>query len=181
MMEMMAVLLLITTVLGMGIPAMLIAERKAWVNQAMNEVLRIHNICMSLQRELAARGIPGKVNITITTASTGSSTAPPPPPTLTVTGPIGFDLASRLGVSPTNIPINADGFIYSINGAAPNSLVGTVAWNYEERTGFIEGGSPISLTFNAIPTGVTSTFPLGTTFRVKRTLVLYPQGYSEVP
>jgi hypothetical protein len=128
---------------------------------------------MSLQRELAARGIAGQVQARITTDASNT-------PRLKVTAPGGIDLAYRFGqtsaapAGQTNdISINAEDFIHSINATTPSGYVGNITWTYDERTGFISGGTPISLTFNALPSG--------STFKVKRTLVLYPEGYSDVP
>jgi type II secretory pathway pseudopilin PulG len=172
-MELLAVMLLIITVIAMGVPAMFAAERKSYVNQAMNEVLRVHRICMSLQRELAARGMAGQVEVNITT---NASTAP----RLKVTAPGNLDLAYRFGqtdpapMGQTNdISLNVDGFIHSINATTPTAFVDSISWSYEERTGFLSGGTPINLTFNAMPSG--------STFKIKRTLILYPEGYSDIP
>lgn len=181
-------MLLILTVLGMGVPAMFAAERKSYVNQAMQQLIEIHMKCQKLQRELAARGDGGVVQLEINSATTL------PKVKVTVTGTTNFTAADvdtwfgrKINGSSGYVSINADEFISSIGstvGAGPSMPLTTavttpIIWDYEKQSGFLNRtGSPgtlayITLTFNAMPTGAS--------YKVKRDLHLFPQGYTEVP
>ncbi len=172
--ELLTVMLVIITVLGMGVPAMFSAERRSLVNSAMNDLIRVHQTCMSLQREMATRGIDGQVTLTITTSGADG-------PTVKVTAPGGLDLAYRFSqVTPpvpalgsTNpIAINSIGFITSVTPDPLNPLPPTITWTYEKGTGFI-AGSAQTLTFQAMPVGLT--------FKLQRKIVFSQYGYVEVP
>ena len=165
--ELLAVILLVITVLGMGVPAMFAAERKSYVNKAMNELIRVHRMCMSLQRELAARGDAGIVTLKIET--------PPAPDGPTVTVEVNptssLDWEKRFGQT-FPISINSDSFISSVTTNPSDLSSPPISWNYEAQTGFIVGGAK-TLTFRALPSG--------STFKVQRTLKLFPLGQSDVP
>ena len=171
-------MLLILTVLGMGVPAMFAAERKSYVSQAMQALIEIHNKCQKLQRELAARGDPGVLTLTID--SPGSK----PQIKVTInsslpTSPSVDQLFGRKidGSSAASfISINADEFISAVDttDAVTNAAI-PASWSYVSQTGFINRTAPIKITFKALPTN-----PSGT-YKVNRVLTLYPQGYSEVP
>lgn len=163
-MELLAVMLLIITVMSMGVPAMFAAERKSYVNQAMTELLRIHKVCMEVQRELGARGIAGQVTLQIASANSA--------PVVNVTAPAGIDLVARFGKTPTGLSINSDEFVTGVTDN-PASTPGSITWTYDQQTGFITGGTMKELTFRALPSGGN--------WKVKRVLKIYPQGYSEIP
>lgn len=174
--ELLAVMLLILTVLGMGVPAMFAAERKSYVNQAMNDLIRVHQACMAMQRELAARGDGGVVTMSIV-KSDGSaySASPDASPYVTVTISTGAISPSTWMSRTLPISINSDDFISTIGSN------GGYSWSYQKQTSFMASDSsgsttmagPITLTYKCLPTGGD--------YKVKRDLVLYPQGYSEVP
>lgn len=166
--ELLAVMLLILTVLGMGVPAMFAAERKSYVNQAMNELIRVHQACTAMQRELAVRGDNGIVTLTIQNPTTD--------PAVMVNVSSGFiDPAAWLSRT-LPISISADQFISQI--VSTNGL----SWSYQKQTGFIAANSSgssiissaITLSFKALPSS-------GSNFKVSRDLTFYPQGYTEVP
>ena len=161
-------MLLILTVLGMGVPAMFAAERKSYVNQAMQQLIELNVKCQKLQRELAARGDAGIVKLTINFSTTK------PDVTVSITG-------GTSGITPTvwfgrtfPISINADEFISDVSSST--GLGPTISWDYAQQSGFIQSVAPILLTFRAMPKGGS---PM--TYKVNRELTLYPQGYSEVP
>ena len=162
-------MLLILTVLGMGVPAMFAAERKSYVNQAMQALIEIHNKCQKLQRELAARGDPGVVTITINAITSKPDVTVTVPPTPGFTSKPETPTPEQWFGRKFPISINADEFISAIGSTIGNT------WQYVPQTGFINSPSKITLTFKAMPTS-----PAGT-FKVNRVLTLYPQGYSEVP
>lgn len=158
-MELLAVMLLIITVLSMGVPAMFAAERKSYVNQAMNDLINVHQSCMAMQRELASRGDGGVITLTIQN--------PTAIPAVNVTcSTVGVNPAAWLGRT-LPISINADEFISRVDSSSGTS------WSYQQQTGFINSVSPITLTFKALPSGAN--------YKVSRSLVLYPQGYSDIP
>ena len=161
--ELLAVMLLILTVLGMGVPAMFAAERKSYVNQAMNELIQVHQACMAMQRELAARGIDGEISLTIT--NPGGSAGPRVNVVLPTGSP--FTVAAWTGRT-FPLSINSDDFISRVDAS-----VGSLSWNYERQTGFISGGTTTTLNFKALWSG--------SIYKVNRSLTIYPQGYSEIP
>jgi len=164
-MELLAVMLLIITVMGMGVPAMFAAERKSYVNQAMTELLRIHRICADTQREVSSRGLSAIITLTITSST----------PTVRVDAndaTVNDILSRRLGCTPTNplsaMSINSDEFISQVAATS-----GSLSWSYDRFSGFISGNATTTLAFKALPSGAN--------FKVIRTVTIFPSGYSEVP
>lgn len=159
--ELLAVMLLIITVLAMGVPAMFAAERKSYVNQAMNDLINVHRACVEMQRELAARGIPGSVQLVISNPTTG------PVVNVTLPGGAPFTAAQRIGRT-IPISINSDSFISRVDATS-----GSLSWSYDPYSGFIASGATTTLAFKALPSGAN--------YKVVRSLSIYPSGYSEVP
>ena len=178
-MELLAVMLLILTVLGMGVPAMFAAERKSYVNQAQQALIEIHNKCMKLQLLLAAKGDGGVVTLTINGATNK------PEVQVRVSGTTNFTpnevdqwFGRKITGSPITsvVSINSDEFISAVDTV--NATTGTTippTWSYVPQVGFINSTDPIKLTFKALP------FGSPVKYKVNRELTLYPQGYSEVP
>jgi prepilin-type N-terminal cleavage/methylation domain-containing protein len=172
--ELLAVMLLILTVLGMGVPAMFASERKSYANQAMSELLRVHQACMAMQVYLAALGDPGIINLSIASVAadfqvkvqvTGSTTSFNPQKWM------GMTLAGS-AAHVFNSSISAEQFIGDIT--ATNGLT----WTYQQKTGFPVFSSPTAintLSFKALPAG------LPVVYKMTRPLNIYPQGYSEIP
>lgn len=160
--ELLAVMLLILTVLGMGVPAMFSAERKSYVNQAMTELIQVHQACMAMQRELATRGDPGIVTLTIQNPTSA------PVAMVTISPNTGVIVPQTWIARTLPISINADQFISRVD-----SSTGTLSWSYQKQSGFTSFANLNVLTFKALPSGGT--------YKVQRTLNLYPQGYSEIP
>lgn len=165
-MELIAVMLLIITVLAMGVPAMFAAERKSYVNQAMTDLIKVHQACMAMQRELAARGDGGVVTLTIQNPTTD--------PAVMVSVSSGTINPATWMSRTLPISISADQFISKVS--SPSG----VSWSYQKQTGFIAAnssgttlGTPITLTFNALPSGAT--------YKVIRSMTFYPEGYSDIP
>lgn len=171
--ELLAVMLLILTVLGMGVPAMFAAERKSYVNQAMNELIRIHRICSGTQREIYTRGLPGAITLTINQSASNS-------PTVSIDGGNSVNndlLKARLGCTPANLltsmSINSDEFISSINATISPASYPTISWSYEPISGFIADNLVKTLKFQALKSG--------NTYKVERTVTIYPFGSTELP
>lgn len=184
-MELLAVMLLIITVLGMGVPAMFAAERKSYVNQAMNDLIRVHQNCIRIQRELAARGESLVVRVSIVNPTTipvlevsltGTSEVYPTPAERVLFLERWLQRPFTNGTVYPRFSINSDEFIQRVDSS---NLVNANRWDYEAATGFIAPSSltnqlkPIALTFKALPSG--------SNWKVARSLNLYPQGYSEIP
>ena len=159
--EMLAVMLLIITVLAMGVPALFSAERKSYVNQAMNDLIEVHRACVNMQRELAARGIPGSVQLVISNPSTG------PEVNVTLPGGAPFTAEQRVGKK-LPVSINSESFISRVD-----ATTGSLSWSYDPYSGFISSGATTTLAFKALPSGAN--------YKVVRSLSIYPSGYSEVP
>jgi type II secretory pathway pseudopilin PulG len=165
--ELIVLMLLIVTVLGMGVPALFASERKSYVNQAMNDLLNLHQACMAMQRELAARGDGGVVTLTIENPTND-------PRVRISVFPATINPETWLGRT-LPISISAEQFIAKIS--SPSG----VSWSYQKQTGFIASDptgssimvTPIVLTFNALLSG--------STYKVARLLTIYPEGYSDIP
>jgi prepilin-type N-terminal cleavage/methylation domain-containing protein len=173
--ELLAVMLLILTVLAMGVPALFASERKSYANQAMSELIRVHQACMAMQVYLATIGNPGIINLTI--AKDSSLQDWQVKVTVTPT-PNDFDPRKWMGMT---LGANTNEFIASISA---EQFIGDITatssqlnWTYQPKTGF-----PV---FPTTPTAVnTLTFkalPLSGVYKMTRTLNLYPLGYSEIP
>ena len=183
--ELLAVMLLIITVMAMGVPAMFSAERKSYVNQAMNDLLRTHQNCIRIQRELAARGESLVVTIDIRSPTSapsleiglsGNSSAYPDAASRVAYLELWMQRQKTGGTAFPQVSINADEFIQRVD---QSNVTAANHWEYEPATGFIASTSltdqtkPITLTFKALPSGAN--------WKVSRDLHLYSQGYSEIP
>lgn len=190
--ELLAVMLLILTVLGMGVPAMFAAERKSYVNEAMNKLIGVHRSAFAIQRELASRGesLIVIVEIINPTASpvaqislSGSSAAYSSDLERTqfLEAWLGLPISGSFSNYP-RISINSDEFISQVIISNVQTFVPATnanSWSYAPLTGFINSGSfvdvskPIQLAFKALPSG--------SNWKINRTLNLYYQGYSDIP
>ncbi len=176
--ELLAVMLLILTVLGMGVPALFASERKSYANQAMSELIRVHQACMAMQRNLATRGDPGIIKLTIKTDLTvsvivdGSTTNFNPQTWMGMTLPVSATNEFRASIS-------ADQFIGAIIASNATQSSGEYSWTYKRKTGF-----PVFLSANSVNTITFKALPLGnpaTSYKMSRTLNIYPLGYAEIP
>ena len=167
--ELLAVMLLIMTVLGMGVPAMFAAERKSYVNEAMSSLIRTHQACMAMQLYLAAIGDPGTIKLSIANVASDFQVN-----VKVENGTTSFDpskwIGTKLATSAANeydASISADQFISDITATGP------LTWNYQQQTGFTSFTGVNTISFKALPAGPT--------FKLTRTLNIYPQGYAEIP
>lgn len=180
-MEMLAVMLLIITVLAMGVPAIFAAERKSAVNRSMNDLIRVHQACTAMQLYLKTVGDPGVVtlNITILMRSEDNVMRPydckvnvkvvPATPALDPSKWLGVTLPNS-AAGEFDAFFSDDQFVSNIiSDGGPAGLT----WTYQPKTGFASFTGVNQLTFQALRKG--------STYRVNRTLNLYPQGYSEIP
>ena len=190
--ELLAVMLLILTVLGMGVPAMFAAERKSYVNEAMNKLVGVHRSAFAIQRELASRGesLIVVVEIVNPTASpvaqislSGSSAAYSSNLEKTNFLEVWLGLPkSGTFINYPRISVTSDDFISQVivsNVQAVAPAPNANSWAYVPSTGFINSGcfvdaaKPIQFSFKALPSGPN--------WKVNRALNLYYQGYSDIP
>ena len=123
--------------------------------------MTVHQACMAMQRELAARGSPGVVALRIRDAATR------PAVEVTISPPGPIEPATWMGRT-LPIPLDGNG---SITGITSSSLL---AWNYQPQTGFIDNGSPAE--------AITLTFEAGASASaIQHQLTVFPLGYAEVP
>ena len=178
--ELLAVMLLILTVLAMGVPALFASERKSYANQAMSELIRVHQACMAMQVHLATIGNPGIINLTI--AKDSSLQDWQVKVTVTPT-PNDFDPRKWMGMT---LGTTANEFIASISAEQfIDDIAGSkgLTWTYESKTGFPKFNALLTptdvfntLTFSALPVSSGSSV-----YKMKRTVKIYPLGYSEIP
>ena len=167
--ELLAVMLLIMTILGMGVPAMFAAERKSYVNEAMSSLVRTHQACVAMQLYLAAIGDPGTIRLTIANVASNFQAN-----VKVENGTTSFNPSKWIGTTLTtslaneyDASISADQFVSDITATGP------LTWSYQQQTGFTSFIGVNIISFKALPSGPT--------FKVVRTLKLYPQGYAEIP
>jgi prepilin-type N-terminal cleavage/methylation domain-containing protein len=121
-MEMMAVMLVILTVLAMGVPAMFTAERKAYLSSSIQKLCMLHQRGRMQQLSIATQGYANQISLAIS----GTNAQ-----------------LKKDGVVIETVAMDEDGFIESVT---PTGNL----WNYDKKTGFINLGSPLSVKVSAL-------------------------------
>ena len=179
--EMLTVMLLIITILAMGVPALFMADRKAWVSSAINELVKLHHHARHLQMVAAAQGLYDIYSIQITNPVSGTSKSPQA--VLHVLKDLGggstkdyyVENVTDVALDPASSPAAAR-YTTSISGddlvdnvqlwGGTDYTVLSFSWSYERQTGFI-AATRRDMKFSAI------------NGKYARVLKIHPLGFTE--
>lgn len=159
-MELIAVMLLIITVMAMGVPAMFAAERKSYLSQAAQSLASLSKQAKTAQIAAATQGYNLIYKVEIVN------------PTSQPYGQIGIESGSvpaPLVASSEKAPLDADSFIDKIESVNASGAVITLVSSFKlnPQTGDPDITAPLRYRFSALNGKAT------------RIMTIYPNGFTE--